>query len=159
MKRLPPIAVGLLLFVSGWGQTLAAAFCPHARGGHACCLANRTSHKHGHTSHHEAAPTGGMGGTEASPPSSGTNAGGDVTSLGQPSEECGHCMSHSRQPAAPLAAGAAGQPKPGADSTAPPPAAFADAQAAVFTPAITSRQHAPPGASSPRHVLISVFRI
>ena len=147
MKRLAPIAVGLLLFVSGWGQTLAAAFCPHARGGHACCLAHRSSHDHNHASRHEAAP-----------PSSNTTAGGVTFSLDQPAEECGHCMSHPRLPAAP-AAGASGQSKSMEVLAAPPPAAVADASTPVFTPAIISRQHAPPGVSSPRHVLINVFRI
>jgi hypothetical protein len=145
MKRLAPIAVGLLLFVSGWGQTLAAAFCPHARGGHACCLANRRSHDH--ASRHEAAP-----------PSSKVTAGGVAASLAQPTEECGHCMSHPRLPAVP-AAGAASQLNSVEGLAAPPPAAVADASTPVFTPAIISRQQAPPGVSSPRHVLLSVFRI
>lgn len=145
MKRLAPIAVGLLLFASGWGQTLAAAFCPHALGGHACCLANRTSHKHDHASHHEATP------------SPNTTAGGVAASLDQPTEKCGHCMSHPQLPTTP-AAGAAGQSMSGGGLAAPP-AAVADAATPIFTKAIISRQHAPPGVSSPRHVLINVFRI
>ena len=99
-----------------------------------------------------------MGGTEAPPPSSGTNVGAEATSLDQPSQECGHCMSHPRLPTMP-AAGAAGQSKSGEGLAAPPPAVVADTPAPVFMPAIISRQHAPPGVSSPRHVLLSVFRI
>jgi hypothetical protein len=147
MERLAPIAVGLLLFASGWGQTLAAAFCPHARGGHACCLANRNSHDHDQASQHEAAP-----------PSSNTITGGATASLDQSAEECGHCMSHPRLPAVP-AAGAAGQSNSVEGLAAPPPAMVADASTPIFTTAIISRQHAPPSFSSPRHVLINVFRI
>lgn len=147
MKRLPPVAIGLLLFVSGWGQTLAAAFCTHAQGGHACCRANRSSHKHEHTSRHEAAP-----------PSFDTNTGGVIASLDQPAEQCGHCMSHPRLPAVPTA-GAASQSNSVEGLAAPPVAAFADAATPIFTTAIISRQHAPPRVSSSRHVLLSVFRI
>src|SRR5437764_449757 len=150
MKRFPPIAIALLLFAGGWGQALAAAFCPRVLGGHACCIKGGTSHNHDHASPREAVPMHGMADMEAAPASSTMSAEGDFNSLGRPAEKCGHCMGHSRLPATPLAAGSAEQSKQGVDLAAPPTAEAVAQLASMSKPLVAPRQHAPPGASSSR---------
>jgi hypothetical protein len=164
MRRFLLIASVLMLFVSGWGHVLAAALCPHVKAEHSCCPAQATaSHDHGLSSSHEAMQMDGMEGmdmqTPAAPVAETLTTGGDANSLGQPLEDCAHCMGHSQLPITPVAAGTADQSSRSAELAAPPATSLISPIAPTLTALVSSRPHGPPGTSAPRHVLINIFRI
>ncbi|HWT02548.1 MAG TPA: hypothetical protein VN256_20010 [Pyrinomonadaceae bacterium] len=147
MKRLLLICVISLLFVSGWGHVLAAAFCPNMQDMPGCAMqAGGDS-----ASVHEGME---MGHAQHRPSDAELKGG----SLERQLVSC--CASRTEFPPAPVVASRGAEQskrdlgavlKPVVKTIAPPPPSFA--------PAVTSRQHAPPGAPTPRHVLVSVFLI
>jgi hypothetical protein len=166
MRRFLLIASVLMLFVSGWGHVLAAALCPHVKAEHSCCPAQKQEaarHDHGLSASHEAMPMDGMEGmdmqTPATPVAETPTVGGDANSLGQPVEDCVHCMGHSQLPTPPVAVGTADQSSRSAELAAPPATSLVTPPIPALTALVTSRPHGPPGASAPRHVLINIFRI
>jgi hypothetical protein len=147
MKRLLPICVISLLFVSGWGNVLAAAFCPNMRDMRGCPMRASEDSARGHD---------GVEMGDMRMPA--TGAEGKVGSLERPLASC--CASRPEAPPAPAVASRGAERskqdlgavlKPVPKALAPP--------APSFAPTVTSRQHAPPGAQTPRHVLVSVFLI
>ena len=150
MKRLLLICVISLLFVSGWGHVLAAAFCPNMQDMPGCAMQMGNASASPHEGH-EGMQMGDM----QMPP----NATEDKTgALERPLVSC--CASRPEIPPAPVLASRGAEQskqdlgavlKPVVKAIAPPTPSFATA--------ITSRQHAPPGAAAPRHVLIQVFLI
>lgn len=147
----------LLLSTSGWANVLAASLCTHTAGAHACCMTKKAG-KAKASSHHEM----GMHGMESmerprreAAPTSYPGA----LSLGKPTEDCPHCLGHSQTQAAAVASVAPGQSGQDGKTLAPAAIVPLAATASAFAPPITFRQHAPPGNTAPRHVLISVFRI
>jgi hypothetical protein len=148
MKRLLLICVISLLFVSGWGNVLAAAFCPHMQDMPGCTMqAGKNS-----ASSHEGMEMGDMQMTPTIAESS------EVNAMEQPLASC--CTSRPEVPPSPVIASR------GAEQSKPDPGAILQQarqipapQTTSFAPPISSRQHAPPGASTPRHVLINVFLI
>ena len=147
MKRLLLICVISLLFVSGWGHVLAAAFCPNMQEMPGCTMqAGETS-----APGHEGMEMGGMqhhqGAADARP---GT--------LQRPLVSC--CASVPQAPPAPVVVSRGAEQskkelgaifKSVVKAFVPP--------APSFAPEVTSRPHAPPGVAAPRHVLIQVFLI
>jgi hypothetical protein len=151
MKRLLLISVISLLFVSGWSHVLAAAFCPNMKDMPGCTM--QTGNTSTSTSSHEGMEMGDMQMTPGS-------AEGEVNAnaLERPLVSC--CAARPEIPPSPVIASRGAEQskqnlgailKPALKAIAPPTTSFA--------PPVTSRQHAPPGASTPRHVLISVFLI
>jgi hypothetical protein len=79
--------------------------------------------------------------------------------VGLPDAGCGHCISHSQLPAKLPTLREAEQAKRGEDVTAPLALADAVSPSTLFILPVHTKQHAPPGATTSRHVLINVFRI
>jgi hypothetical protein len=142
----------IALFTSAWGSVFAAAFCPHLKLGHACC---RTRRGHDQSAHAMAGEMQ-MGDTQVLPAADPASEGDAIS---QPVEPCEHCMGRSQAPAVSFALIEVSQTRHGED--APPPAISSRLapSSTSFTAHVTSRQHAPPGSSITRHVLINVFRI
>lgn len=147
MKRLLPICAISLLFVSGWGHVLAAAFCPNMRDMRGCPMHASDDSARGHE---------GMEMGDMQMPAGETEA--RAGALERPLASC--CASRPEAPPAPVVASRGAERskqdpgallKPVPKTIAPP--------APSFAPTVTSRQHAPPGARTPRHVLVSVFLI
>jgi hypothetical protein len=157
MKRLLLITVALLLSVSSWGEVLAAALCPHMQASHACCVAKASgTHRHGQVmAHHD----GMMEGMEMTVPT--TPAIEEAArAITEPVGLCGHCMSRSEPPARfIIVARADAQSKKELRAAPTQTLGLPSPFSASSTLLITSRQNAPPGDQSSRHVLINVFRI
>lgn len=107
-------------------------------------------------SSHEAMGTGEMGDMQMTP----TSLEDEVTAVDPPLGPCPHCFSKSEYPTSTVVA-VKGVERSKRDlgvilqqavkALAP--------QTSSFAPPVSSRQHAPPGVSIPRHVLISIFLI
>ena len=147
MKRLLLICVISLLFVSGWGHVLAAAFCPNMQDMPGCAMqAGNNS-----TSSHEGMEMSDM---QTAPPATESKA----HALEQPMLSC--CTSRPEIPPSPvIASRGAESSKQDTGALLKPALKAIAAPTLSFAPPVTLRQHAPPGASTPRHVLISVFLI
>ena len=150
MKRLFLICVISLLFVSGWSHVLAAAICPNMQDMPSCHMQTGNAS----TSLHEGHKGMEMGDKQMTRPV----VASEVNSLERPLASC--CASRPALPPSSLIVSkGAEQPKKELGvalqktpkAIAPPTLSFA--------PPITSRQHAPPGVSTQRHVLIGVFLI
>ncbi|MDQ3820171.1 MAG: hypothetical protein M3362_21175 [Acidobacteriota bacterium] len=150
--RRPTSYTGILLLsliLSGSGNVLAAAFCPHAQLP-ACCKKGPMQDS---TSSHEMM----MEGMDMSAAS----AEADVNSVGQPAGVCAHCMSHSDLPAKAVAAvSTVEQSRRGFGAEHPAPVQRQPlSSTALFAPLLSSRPHAPPGTRARRYLLISAFLI
>jgi hypothetical protein len=186
MKRPFPISLALLLVMSSWGNLFAAAFCPRMAG-HNCCETKTADALHGSQSHHHMqgmamdtmVDSMSMNGNDMPsmtldhrevPP---TSLASDKISLDSTSQEfaaanrmeppidaCAHCVSHASVQNAPVSSLGV------ADHFNKDPApALARLPRSIAGPAMTLSQlglpneHAPPGGSTPRYILISVFLI
>jgi hypothetical protein len=147
MKRLLLICVISLLFVSGWSHVLTSVFCPNMKDMPGCAMQmGNTS-----TSGHEEMEMGGMQTWQSATEDK-------VGSLAQPLASC--CASRPEVPPAPaVASRGAEQSKQDLGALLKPALKAITQPTSSFAPQVTSRQHAPPGDSTPRHVLISVFLI
>ena len=150
MKRLLLICVISLLFVSGWGHVLAAAFCPNMQDMPACHMQAEkvsTPSPEGHEGME-------MGDMQMPPDSTEGKAG----ALESPLASC--CASRPEVPPAPIVTSrGAEQSKQDLGAILKPALKAIAPLASSFAPPVTSRQHAPPGTATARHVLISVFLI
>ena len=148
MKRLLLICVISLLFVSGWSHVLAATFCPNMQDMPGCAM--QTGHTS--TSSHEGMEMYDM---QMTP----TIAESEVNAMQQP-QMFSCCTSRPELPSSPvIASRGAEQSKQDLGAILQQAIKALAPQTISFAPPISSRQHAPPGASTPRHVLISVFLI
>jgi hypothetical protein len=152
MKRLLLICVISLLFVSGWSHVLAAAICPKTQAMAACPM--QTGDKP--SSSHESMEMGEMGDMQMTPTITEVKA----NALEQPMGSCPHCFKQPEQQPTPIAT-SKGMEQSRQDSGALLQRAVTSftPQTTTFSPPVLSRQHAPPQASAPRHVLFSVFLI
>jgi hypothetical protein len=162
--------VGALL-VSAWGNVIAAAFCPRFALNRECCLKHTTQQakqvKHDSSCHHEMA---GMemddmqmespSGTTASnsPVESASESSGEQVAFDLPIEPCAHCVSHSQTTSGTVSVVAVDPSKRLVESNSLP-ANFAVDLTRAFADLIVPSEHSPPSPSSPRHVIINVFRI
>ena len=187
MKRFFPTSLALLLVLGSLGHVFAAAFCPRMLG-HDCCLPKASSHQHASLSDqhlhgmamgamtHESMPMDDtdmqdMNMDDEGLPSAplATNDGAllptsevivAANTLERPNDTCSHCLSHSGITNAPIS------------SVSVPTQSNRDHVPVVLPvsrffarPTITQeqiglpREHAPPGSTAPRHILISVFQI
>ena len=158
------LVVALLL--SAWGNVLAAAFCPHLGSAHACCAKHATKQSPSHEM-----PDMDMGdmpmemSAESAMESSAEQAmevslerNSDANVLTGPIENCLHCMSHSQLLQGSIVLRESQAAKRSADVNAPRPAQIVSLFG-LANPIVIPREHAPPGESSPRHILNNVFRI
>ena len=178
MRRRSPaifILVGAFL-LGGWGNVLAAAFCPRYRLNRDCCLKQTVPKskqvEHASSCHHQ------MGGMKMddmqmeneSPSESGPEplakesqvltpeTSSKESAFDLPVAGCVHCLSHS-QTASGTANVIAVDPSKRLIETNAVAAFFEVVPSSVFSISITPFEHGPPGASVPRHVLINVFQI
>ena len=186
MKRLFPINLALLLVISSLGHAFGAVFCPHAPG-HECCFAKASDHTHALPSSHDitAMPMDDMHGMQMDNmamdgmvvPDSGTDcskmkgmsansylAVTDDNSLAnkneKPLETCTHCLSHSGIFNAPMSSVSVPDQSNKDLGSVPLPVLRFLVPAASTLPQIgPPRDHAPPGSSAPRYLLINVFLI
>ncbi|MDT5060067.1 MAG: hypothetical protein QOH63_526 [Acidobacteriota bacterium] len=150
MKRLLLISIISLLFVSGWSHVLAAALCPQMQVKASCPMQMR-DHP---ASSHEVMEMGDMQMPET------TVSEGEVNAVDPPLGSCPHCFSKPNYPTSTVVA-VKGVERSKRDlgvilqqtlkAIAP--------LSSTFAPPVSSRQHAPPQATTARHVLISVFLI
>jgi hypothetical protein len=169
MKRLFHIGVITLLLAGSWGTALAAScFCPRAQD-HACCRAEYSAHEHGTAPAHDGMEMSrdemtmtddGMTMTDMKGTSPASVFEGNVGAVEQPAEPCPHCMGHSGVPVRVIIlADSPGQSARGLCTATPEAHEPFVPLASSYAPPVISRQHAPPTALAPRHVLIGVFLI
>jgi len=139
----------LALFMSVWGQVLAAAMCPHMRQDHACCH-TQVAHK---SASHE------MTGDMQMMPEAECVEGAVVTASDKPTEGCEHCMGRASQSPLTVTLREVDRTKRGSELAAPVALSRSSDLAPPFTAHVPSREHSPPELSADWHVLISVFRI
>lgn len=184
MKRQSLIVAFVLgaLLLSAWGNVIAAGFCPRSALQRDCCpqpIHHPDSQlKHG-SCHHEMAGME-MSGMEMSDPQMGdqqmdaradsaadrSRQNSDVTpessideiAVDQPIEACNHCVSHSQTTSGNVSVVAL-DPSKGLVETDSLPVSNAKDWALAFSDVIAPSEHGPPIPSSPRHVIINVFRI
>lgn len=155
----------LALLVSGWGSMLAATLCPHAGTSqtqavaedHSACHAKieKTKEHHSNSSGSEALHTAK---TKLTPVLR-LHGGNNTASFVQPAESCTHCVSQNELPATPAASVQelalqkrdAGKAVEQTTTLVSPSMAFT----AQFAPT----QHAPPGLTNRKHILLGVFLI
>ncbi|MCU1267243.1 MAG: hypothetical protein JWM21_3561 [Acidobacteria bacterium] len=177
MKKRPlliPLLV-VALFFSAWSNVIAASFCPRFTPNRACSLKHLTPQarpvKPESSCHHEMAEMQSddmQMETEAGPPTETSaqtspvepapESASEQAVLDLPLEMCAHCRSHS-QPTTVAASLVAVDPSQRLLHTDSLPTEFADNLTTAFTDSIVPSEHSPPGPSSPRHILINVFRI
>jgi hypothetical protein len=139
----------LALLLSGWGNVLAAALCSKMQVA-SCCLIKTT---HDSAPSHEAMAMDSMAMMPA--------ADGEANSMSQPAASCAHCLSSPDLPfksVVTVNSVRESERNLSAPVAAPVLRSLA-AFSSSFAPPVSSRQHAPPGSSTSRHVLINVFLI
>ena len=166
--------VAALLF-SAWGNVIAAAFCPRFMLNGDCCLKRGAQQakqvKHESSCHHEMA---GMKmddmqmETEAdsAPDTSAQNSqpqllsesSNDEVALKLPIEQCACCLSHSQTTSGTVSVVAIDPSKRLVEINSLP-ANFVIGSTSALAGLILPSEHSPPGPSTPRHVIINVFRI
>jgi hypothetical protein len=150
MKRLLLICVISLLFVSGWSYVLASAFCPDMQDMPNCHMQTGNASASAHEGHEGME----MGDTQMPP----TTTESKARTLARPLVSC--CASRPEIPPAPVVVRrGAKQSKQDLGALLKPALKAITQPTSSFAPLVTSRQHAPPGALTPRYVLISVFLI
>jgi hypothetical protein len=186
MKRFFPTSLALLLVMGNLGHAFAAAFCPRLLGND-CCLKKASGvpqftqshqHMHGMTMNSmtdESMPMDGgdmqgmmMDDANVLPASNIHEAAQlanpevlvTTNKLGLPIDACPHCMSHSGVPNAPISSvSVADQSNKDFGSTPLPVSRFLVRPSMTLAQLGLPREHAPPGISTPRHILINVFLI
>ena len=165
------VFVVVALLFSAWGNVIAAAFCPQFALNRDCCFKRGVQQakpaKHGSSCHHEMAGMGmddmqmespsGTSGSN-SPVESASESSSEQVALDLPIEPCPHCVSHSQTTSGTVSVVAIDPSKRLVESNSPP-ANFAIGLTSAFAGLIVPSEHSPPGASTPRHVIINVFRI
>lgn len=153
MKRLLLISVISLLFVSGWSHMLAAAVCPQMQVKASCPMQMR---EHSNSSH-EAMAMGEMGDMQMSET---TVSEDEVNAVNLPLGSCPHCFSKSEYPTSTVIdVKGVEQSKRDLGAILQQTIKAFSPLTTLFAPPVASRQHAPPLATTARHVLISVYLI
>lgn len=187
MKRLFLTSLALLLVMGSLGHVFAAAFCPGMLS-RDCCLKEASSPQHCSQTHQnmhgmpmdgildetmtmDGSDMHGMMMDEAAVPAPSLDL-KEVTlvstseevlqanQLDLPVEDCTHCMSHSGVPNAPVSSVTVPDQSSKDPGSIPLPISkFLLRPAMTLAQIGIPREHAPPGSSAPRHLLISVFLI
>lgn len=158
----------LALAASGWSSIVAASLCPHANvvaakavmyekmtADHACCKARleSVSKPDCHDSAMGQEAMSDMEPAHVLPYNSRSGA-----SLGLPSAACEHCMGRTELPASYAVARQNVETKRGVEPAAAQ-SISPSASRTFFTQPVMYRQGAPPGSSTPKHLLISLLLI
>jgi hypothetical protein len=174
-QSLAIVFVVVALLFSAWGNVLAAAFCPRFMLNRDCCLkrgAQPSKHvKHESSCHHEmagmkmddmqmeteadSAPDTSAQNSQVEVPSESSS---DEVALDRPIEQCACCLSHSQTTSGTVSVVAI-DPSKRLVGTNSLPANFVIGLSPAFAEMIVPSEHGPPGPSSPRHIIINVFRI
>jgi hypothetical protein len=174
-RSLSIVFVVVALLLSAWGNVIAAAFCPRFALNHDCCLKHGTQPskqaKHESSCHHEmagmemddmemeteadSAPDTNAQNSHAQLPSESSS---DDVALDLPIEQCACCLSQSQTTSGTVSVVAI-DPSKQLVETNSLPANFATDLTSAFAGFIVPSEHSPPGPSTPRHVIINVFRI
>ena len=169
-RSLSIVFVVVALLFSAWGNVIAAAFCPRFALSRDCYLkhtAQQPTQKHDSSCHHEMAGMD-MGDMQMESPSDTSESNSPIepasessseqVALELPIEPCAHCMTHS-QPTSGTVSVVAIDPSKRLVESNSRPANFAVDSTSAFADLIVPSEHSPPGPSSPRHIIINVFRI
>lgn len=149
--------ISLLLFIAlsagGWGSVLAAAVCPHV-GSTPKPVLEAKPHCHAD------APPAAMSDMEmpVEARASLEPLSRDAQAL-QHNETCAHCLTHSAPVPAPVSLRQKNESKRAADVIAPDSVPTLVAPQPLLALPVLTRQGAPPGASTRRHILNSIFLI
>lgn len=174
-RSLSIVFVVVALLFSAWGNVIASAFCPRFALNHDCCLKHGTQPskqaKHESSCDHEmagmgmddmqleteadSAPDTGAQNSHAQLPSESSS---DEVALDLPIEQCACCLSHSQTTSGTVSVVVIDPSKRVVEANSLP-ANFAISLASAFAGFIVRSEHSPPGPSTPRHVIINVFRI
>ncbi len=170
----------LLAFIAGaWGNVLAAAFCPGMASVRACCLQHKSHPQSSETHDMHDMEMGEMADMQMSEmkmdmsaesteeastqkqiePLAGVEQDTEAPAIEQPIETCSHCLSHSQLPLGSVTLRETEAAQRSADLIAAPQVIEQASLTALPSLIVDQREHAPPGSSSPRHILINVFRI
>lgn len=162
----------LALLASGWGSVAAAVLCPHAmssawkRGAAEDMAAEQACHlvkpetvakPHCHDSDAGQEATDGMDGMEASSAMPRAVDGSAALALPQ-NVPCTHCLSRPEVPASTVVVRQQAEQKRSLEPAALQ-SALPAAPAPSFAKPVLYRQGAPPGSSTPKHLLISILLI
>lgn len=185
MKRFFPTSLALLLVMGSLGQVFAAAFCPRMLG-RDCCPTKTANDQHSVPSHqhmqgmamdtlaNESLPMNStdmegmvMDDAKVSPslvinevtPLSTSEEVIPANKLELPIDACTHCMSHSGMQNAPVSSVSVTDQSKDLGSVPLPVSKFPVRSAMTLSQSGLPREHAPPGITVPRHILISVFLI
>ena len=134
-----------------------AALCPHLQSGMASCEADASASQSGHEamSHED---MGHMGHAEMKHEHA-SRANPDALALAQPIDPCRHCAVHSRKNQNTASLRETEAVKRSTDLYIPLDSSrFAPVSVGAVA-VLTSRAHGPPCGSTPRHILINIFRI
>ena len=149
MRFLPTTVLAATLLFSQGGTFLVAALCPHLQSGTAFCevLPAETT-----VSHED------MGHVGMDHPSE-FNPDPNTVAVGHGNGRCSHCAVHTSKNPNPASLRETAAPKRCAELSIP--LHFSIVAPAIVGPAalLNSRAHGPPGESTSRYILISVFRI
>jgi hypothetical protein len=174
-RSLSIVFVVVALLFSAWGNVIAAAFCPRFALNRDCCLKGGVQQaklaKHSSSCHHEmagmkmddmqmepeAAPAPDTR-VQGSPVQLMSESSSEEVALDLPIEPCAHCLSHSQTTSGTVSVVAI-DPSRRLVETNSLPVNFAIDLTSAFTNLIVPSEHGPPSPSSPRHVIINVFRI
>lgn len=155
----------LALLVSGWGSMLAAALCPHlgasqpqavaAEDPPACHAKIEQTNEH-----HSGSPASeALHGTKIKLPPAPRLHGDNSPAFTQPAGSCTHCVSQNELPAMPAAsAQELTLQKRDAGRVVTQTTTIVSLNA-LFTAQFAPTQHAPPGLTNRKHILLSVFLI
>lgn len=174
-RSLSIVFVVIALLFSAWGNVIAAAFCPRFALNRDCCLEQAAQQakqaKPESSCHHE---MGGMemgdmqmeAGANSAPDTSPQNShvqltlesSSDDIAVDLPIGACTHCVSHSQTTSGAVSVVAI-DPSKRLVQTNSLPASFSIDLTRAFADLIVPSEHSPPSPSSPRHVIINVFRI
>ena len=151
-KRFLTISVvGVALLFSQGGSFLIAALCPHLRSAQISCNTHDTGSAMSHDTMGNMAMDS-MG-------ESASNPDPNAVALGEPIGLCPHCAMHSRT-APPAVSLREIEASKRSGTFAIPDAALRIVSVEMpYFAILTSRAHGPPGETTPRHVLINIFRI
>ena len=176
MKRFFPTGLALLLVMGSLGHVFAAGLCPRSFG-RECCSAKTSKHTHHSSSCHQdiAMDLMPMDGMATDDMAVEDTAAVEVSNLfappvvdeevlasafEQPVESCAHCMSHSGIPNTPASfVTVPDESRKAVDSLPLAVSSFLSPSLTKVKQYGSPREHAPPGTSAPRHILISVFLI
>ena len=160
------IGIALLaLLVSGWGSMLAATLCPHAGANQSQAVTEEHSDCHAKTEqageHHSGSRSSRSEAThdaKATPVTARRLHGENVAAFTTPSGTCTHCVGQNELPATPASVQELTLQKRDGSRVVEQTATIVSLPV-VFTVQFTPTQHAPPGLTNRKHILLSVFLI